>query len=159
MATKKIIDRNLTDTELTAIAKAGKSGAIAVGDHPVDVTIRVQATIRKGEDYDRAGTVNIPLKDTMAYLLHRLGFNRDNAVKAIVEAMNDAINNKKAVELDVIDKAAELVTKAIKNIPRVTVKGPVTVHDMIVTKVEPMVVTGKDIEIPSTATKFATAEK
>jgi len=78
------------DSSLKADAIKAAKGALEAGTHTVDFTVRIQGTLKKGEDDMAKATVTTPWLTVMALVLHRAGFQRDAAMEMIFTAMNDA---------------------------------------------------------------------
>ena len=79
VAVAKLVAKNLPD--------------VPVGRSVIDetITLRVQATLNRGEDYTTPPTVSIPLKATLALMLAKMGFQREAASELLVEAMQEAL--------------------------------------------------------------------
>lgn len=118
---------------------------LPVGTVEVDetVTVHVKATVRRGEDETYVPTVSIPLKATMALLLHKAGFQRDQAAALLTAAMTDALNANvlgdtavKALLADV-DASMARVQAITTALPPATRAGKVTVRGTVAV-VEPV---------------------
>jgi len=102
------------------------------GVHNVDVSIRISGSLSVSEDYFTTPTVSIPLKETMALLLHRMGFQREAAITILREVMTEAIGtmgcgkNALADALPIVVEAMEMVeTEILAHLPQQSRKGPV----------------------------------
>lgn len=89
---------NLNTTNLFALATAvsdkvckAERPNLMPGEYEIDTTINIKGTMTVGEDYDVAPTVSIPLIETVALLLKRMGFQRDGAITIIREVFSEAI--------------------------------------------------------------------
>jgi hypothetical protein len=88
----------LSSVEILALSslKAGESrDAVLPGSHPVDFTVRVQGTIKVGEDSEKAPTARLPHLAVMALFIQRMGFQRDAATAILFECMQEAISMDK----------------------------------------------------------------
>lgn len=134
--------------EILAIAKAvtaecEKSAreALAPGVYYVDTTVRIRGTVVVEEGGDRRPTVSIPLKETMALLLHHCGVTRNAAMDALSRALFESIATKgKAAgsidELGIVDDVyKERVDAMLDLLPRTRVAGKVKA-EVAVTKEE-----------------------
>ena len=120
---------------------------IAPGVYAVDTTISVtiKATVKKGEPSEYTPTCDIPLKETLALILEKAGFQRENMMKTIVECMKEALESKAkgnsiiAERLKDIDVAMERVTNMTEQLPKkskqgiVTITGEVTIEEPTLT--------------------------
>lgn len=133
------------NNELNSVAKlalskviADKDGKIArggvnPGTHNVDMTVRISGKMTVGEDYDTAPTVSIPLLETMAFLIRRMGVTRAAAVTMIRESMAEAIadggKGKGALESEIVNEAMAIVQNdIIATLPRQPRKGVVKTY-------------------------------
>jgi hypothetical protein len=109
-------------------------GGVNSGTHLVDMTVRISGRMTVGEDYDTAPTVSIPLKETMALLLHRMGFQRDKAIEILREVMSEAIDldgkgQGALLAMPFINDAMAMVENdVIANLPRQNRKGVVKAY-------------------------------
>jgi hypothetical protein len=107
-------------------------GEIAVGSHEVDFTLHIKGTVQVEADTSKVSTVSVPLKETMAFLIRRMGITREAAKKALVEAMQDAIKETSRGEGSILEshpeiaEALEQVNLLMKELPMTPVKGDVT---------------------------------
>jgi hypothetical protein len=123
----------LTSIEKLALAKAlvEKDFKAGVGVHVINttVTLKMKGTVTKGKDVEYTPTASIPLKATLAFMLHRMGFQREAAKDLLVEAMTDALNagNKAATDVENllidIDEAMEHVNEVAEALPKQTKSG------------------------------------
>ena len=140
MAKATVVGLNgLAAAELVGLAKAGggAKATLPVGDHDFDVTLRIQGTLRRGEDYSSTPTRSVPFKAVVALLVQRMGFQRDKAMEIFVQAMKDSLTEGVKVDLGDVDKGIALLNEALGDLPKVTSQGATTlVGDLMVTKVE-----------------------
>lgn len=70
-------------------------GNIPVGVHQVEdyVTLHISGEVKKFEDETYIPTASVPLKPTLAILLHLMGFQRDKAAEILIKAMEMALSN------------------------------------------------------------------
>jgi hypothetical protein len=109
--------------------------AVSVGTHHVDevVTLHIKGEVKKFPDETYTPTVSVPLKATMAVMLHLMGFQRDKAINVLSQAMKMAINmNKDSNEeilsfLEDVDAALENVESMTSTLPPQTRTGKTTV--------------------------------
>ena len=143
MAADQIDLNNLAAFFLSKIGSKLRADRPAVGNYPIDETfvLQINGSVSVGKDYQSAPTVAIPLKATMALLLHRMGFQREAAMKMILEIMTEALTiDEKAsetfkdqfewmaeAEKMIADTFAEKLPKIDKSGP-VSVSGQVTLH-------------------------------
>jgi hypothetical protein len=68
--------------------------ALSAGSYPVDetVTIRIVGEVVKSGDEEYIPTTSIPYKKAFEMFLARMGFQRENAMEALVQSMTDAVN-------------------------------------------------------------------
>ena len=101
----------------------------------MDLTVRV-GEMRIGADTDKAPTCSIPLLPTLALMIKRMGFQREQALEVLTEVMTQAINLDKdatkalLAETGVADAEKLLKTEVIAKLPRTPVKGAVKVSDV-----------------------------
>lgn len=131
----------------TALSKAVSAAALAVardglcvGQHDVDVIVRVTGTLSVGVDTTRIPTCSVPLLATLALALTRAGIMRDRILALVVDAARDALLGGEAVEATMrdlgIDAAIATVREAFAaGLPPVPVRGAVKAH-LQVTRVE-----------------------
>ena len=107
--------------------------AIAVGTHTIDTTVRVQGTIKVGEDYESTPTVSIPLKATICHLFRVMGVTRDIAAKHLYDAMKAALEDEEDAEkllqestVDFDGMSKKLEKEVLQKLPKMQKKGPVT---------------------------------
>lgn len=67
---------------------------LSAGSYPVDetVTIRIVGEVVKAGDEEYIPTTSIPYKKAFEMFLARMGFQRENAMEALVQSMTDAVN-------------------------------------------------------------------
>lgn len=98
----------------------------------MDLTVEVDE-MRVAPDTDKSPTASIPLLPTLALLLKRMGVQRDAALDILKEVMTEALDLGKDAtknlldETGVADMEKRLKTEVIDKLPRVPVKGAVTV--------------------------------
>jgi len=98
----------------------------------MDLTIEVDE-MRVAPDTDKSPTTSIPLLPTCALLLQRMGVQRDAALDILKDVMTQALDMGKDAtqhlleETGVADMEKRLKTEVIDKLPRVPVKGAVTV--------------------------------
>lgn len=116
-------------------------GTVPVGVHQVEeyVTFHVSGEVKKFEDETYIPTASVPLKPTLAILLHLMGFQRDKAAEILVKAMEMALNNGTDATSEMesfmsdIDVCMEKVEALASKLPpqkragKTTVKGKVEV--------------------------------
>lgn len=101
------------------------------------VTFKVKGTVNKGADVEYVPTVSIPLLPTMALLMEKAGFQRENCIKLLSEAMIEAIELQK--------QGAEVIEEKLKN-----VKAAMTHVESVTNKLPTKIRTGRttiDIEL------------
>ncbi len=128
-----------------ALAKAAetlaKGQVLAVGVHPVDVTLQVHITgrIRKDADQDYTPTIAIPLKASLALALHYAGVTREKAKEILTRAMTEAIRLDEKGEEHIqgylfdMDSAMQHVLDITAALPKKTRAG--AVHPRLVMEV------------------------
>ena len=116
----------ITETTLSKVMKSSKE--IAPGMYRVKATVEVDAVVRKGEDYERAGTHKIPLKTALALFIQRTGLPGHKALDMLVGAMIDAANG---VDPDIFltDTAEKKVKEALGQAPKSKCTGAVTIQE------------------------------
>jgi hypothetical protein len=105
------------DSNIKALIVKKFKGAemdLDVGRHWVDETIvvRVSGTVERHEDQWIAPTVSIPLIPTVAFFWERLGVEKDAAMRALREAITEAMQlqtNESPAIKSRIDDVAEAV--------------------------------------------------
>ena len=137
----------LNDLVLTVLGKlASKASELAPGTYKVDqtVTIRVTGTVTKGQPVTYTPTNAVPLKATLAFMLARMGFQREAAADLLAAAMTDAINagegGNEAVSglMEDVDRCMERVEAITAALPPKTRKGATTVKEALVQLIVPM---------------------
>lgn len=130
---------NLTNAEILAVTKvvSGKapnaSKHLTVGDHEVDVTLRIQGVIKRGKDYTQAIVNKIDVWLLLGVALSKL--NGATAESLIREAM--AIEETEAGDelTKTIKDAAKVAIKKLKGTTDTDCNGKVT-HTLHVEEVE-----------------------
>ena len=87
---------NITIVALAKVLeKQAKAIAISAGTYAIDtiINLSVKGQLRKSEDVEYTPTVDIPLLMTLALVMKKAGFQRENAKQILIEAMTEAINN------------------------------------------------------------------
>ena len=85
---------DLNPVELLALSRIKASEArdqVSPGTHPVDFTVRVQGSVKVGEDTEKAPTVRLPHLAVMALFIQRMGFQRDHATAVLMNCMREAL--------------------------------------------------------------------
>jgi hypothetical protein len=116
----------LSDVEVVAVGKAitddkarKASKLVAVGEHEVDVTVRVRGTINRGEDYNQ----KIVLKaDPWTLLLAALSHLNGVTIESLVKEAND----QDPKLLDSIKKEANEALNSINETTETRCNGKVT---------------------------------
>lgn len=117
------------------LGKETKNLKLDPGQYDVDetITVRINGTVKKAEDNEYTPTVDVPLKATLALVLQKAGFQRENAKRILVEAMTEAL------ELDTqagpvieerladIDAAMAHVQEVTDDLPKKTRTGATTI--------------------------------
>jgi hypothetical protein len=98
---------------------------LTAGSYPVDetVTIRIVGDVVKAEDEEYIPTVSIPYKKAFEMFLARMGFQRDNAMEALVQSMTDAINGVCPADVGLeahinVDDVEKVVQAGLAAMPR-----------------------------------------
>jgi hypothetical protein len=113
-----------------------------VGRHWVDetVVVRVSGTVERHEDQWIAPTVSIPLIPVVAFLLERLGIERNRAVmilrEAITEAMRANVEESPSIKSkmdDVAEAVAAVKRDLIGELPKMRRTGRTDVTDLRIT--------------------------
>lgn len=158
---KVLLDGNITAAEKIAIAKITGKSELPVGDHKVDMVIRVQGTIRKADDYSQTPSQSIPTMKALALFVQRMGFQREKALEILQEVIQAAIDGETAPEIDAtIVAAEEKVRSMLKELPKRKMTGPTTlVGDLTVTKVAVVDAVKTDIQRPQVKMKKENANK
>ena len=114
-----------------AIAPTGLDEDGKVARVPVDVTVRIQGTLGKGEDFDKVPTVSAPLISAMALLVRRMGVTREAALELLCEVMTEAIelgkDANKAIleESGVLEAQGQVKKEVLTRLPKTPVQGRV----------------------------------
>lgn len=127
------MDTTLTAIEALALSKAVKAerDAVEVGEHHVDVTVRITGTLSVAKDTEKTPTVSIPLKEVLALFIARSGCTREASIALLRECMTEALaDGTKGV--GAVDAAADIdacwkdeVSKLTASLPKTPVKGAV----------------------------------
>lgn len=128
--------------------KLAEKTGISVGSYALNdtLTIQLSGTVNKANDETYTPTADIPLKLALALVLEKAGFQRDNAKKILIDAMNEALtlSDKEkellessttltpaelaiATRLKDVEKAMEHVKDVTTNLPPKSRKGKTTV--------------------------------
>lgn len=113
---------NLTPAEVLALAKVVKSSEakqasteLAVGEHAVDILVRVKGTLKRGEDYPSQIVAKAdPWTLLAAALSHLNGVTVDSLVKEALTADPALVKSLKANAADAI-AAIKAPTKTVCN--------------------------------------------
>lgn len=103
--------------------------------------VEIDGTVIKGESSLYTPTVSIPLKPTLAIILHLAGFQRENAKQLLIKAVNLAIANEESPSEELqkvlkdFESAFEDVEKMLKNVDKKYREGRTTTN--VIVKVEP----------------------
>jgi hypothetical protein len=141
------IDPKIALALITAIKKGIDAETARAETNPgVYRDIRLDLTVEVGEmrvapDTDKSPTSSIPLLPTLALLLKRMGVQREDALEVLRDVMQQALEMGKDAtkqlleETGVVEMEERLRQEVIAKLPRVPVKGAVTVkpEDVIVT--------------------------
>lgn len=126
----------LSPVEILALSslKAGENrDAVLPGSHPVDFTVRIQGTVKVGEDTDKSPTARLPHIAVMALFIQRMGFQRDQATSILFECMQEAIlmdKNSRETLLEAypdIVECEEGLRAMMASLPPIRERGHVTV--------------------------------
>tara|TARA_B100000029_G_C17306109_1_gene862564 strand:- start:49 stop:516 length:468 start_codon:yes stop_codon:yes gene_type:complete len=102
---------------------------IPAGVYEYDFVARFRGVLTKGEDTDKIPTCSIPIKATIAMLIRRMGFTRDDAIALLVDVMTEAIELDKNASNELLDESGVLAAyKAVEKqvldkLPRTPVIG------------------------------------
>lgn len=132
---------------MSKISAGDARDIVKPGTYNIDTTVNIKGTITVGEDYMTTPTANIPILPVMALLVQRMGFQREKAMKIIVDAINESIADKDTTVLDNLQKdtaeieaAIEVVRKGIINkLAKVKANGKVT-HKLTTTQIKQVTV-------------------
>lgn len=116
------------------------------GNYDIDetLTIHVSGSVKRAEDGKYTPTTSIPVKATLALVLHLAGFQRERAMELLVEAMTKALAESKQATPEIealladVETANKRVLASIAKLPKAPRKGATTV-DTTVEVVEPAV--------------------
>jgi hypothetical protein len=141
------IDPKIALALITAIKKGVDAETARAETNPgvyrdirLDLTVEV-AEMRVAPDTDKTPTSSIPLLPTLALLLKRMGVQREDALEVLRDVMKQALEMGKDAakqlleETGVAEMEERLRQEVIEKLPRVPVKGAVTVkpEDVVVT--------------------------
>lgn len=129
----------LDEIKLAIIKGLGAAPVLKPGTYQIEetVTLHIRGSIVKSEPTEASPTVSIPLLPTLALVLQKAGFQRENMKAIIIEAMQTALDlekegkekGKEAIKPYIKDfEEAEKHVKAIlKALPKVPREGPTKV--------------------------------
>lgn len=109
-------------------------GAYAIDE---EVTLRLRAVVKRSADTEYTPTAEIPLKTTLAFLLARMGFQREAAANLLVEAMKDALaaetsgDEKIEALMGDVDAAMARVSAMTNSLPKKTRAGQTRVEGTV----------------------------
>jgi hypothetical protein len=141
----------LTPAENVALAKLLKKAAVDAsrdqlppGQYPVDFAVRVNGTITVGEDYPKAATASLSVKEVIAlFIVHAGIVVSDATMAALVAAVKDSIEDTgksagvMSAAMPMVEAAlARVQTEVIDKLPKVTATGPVTTK-LVLTQLQP----------------------
>lgn len=126
------------------LEKDTKKVKLAPGRYDIDetVTLHITGTLTKGKDTDYTPTVKVPMLTTMALILEKAGFQRENAKILLIDAMREAMksgteaNPVVAERVKDIEEAMTHVREVTDSLPRVPRQGATTVK-VTVEELEP----------------------
>lgn len=131
-------NNSLSNVMLAALDAALKSdevkaakGSLTVGTHEVDFTLRVKATISKGEDVEAKPTVTTPWLTVLALCLKNSGMTREASLDVVREAMLTAskLNGDAEKELLAMSGVPEMKKRldeeVMATLPKLTKAGAV----------------------------------
>lgn len=132
---------------MSKISAGDARDIVKPGVYNIDTTVNIKGTITVGEDYETTPTANIPILPVMALLVQRMGFQREKAMKLIVDAINESIADKDTTVLENLQKdtaeieaAIEVVRKGIiSKLAKVKANGKVT-HKLKTTQIKQVTV-------------------
>lgn len=108
----------------------------------VDVTVRFQGHLARGEAGDKKATSRALRKATLALLVRRMGLQREAALDLLAEVLIEAqklgedAETKLLAEHPEIEEAFGRVDEMVDQLPRIPVAGRVTLSNVRVDKVE-----------------------
>ena len=109
------------------------------GQYTIDMMIHISGIMTVGADYPTTPTVSIPLIETIALLLKRMGFQRDKAMELLREIMTEAIELKGkgkgaliAIFPELESTIEQIKTELLSQLPEANRKGPVKFQATIV---------------------------
>jgi hypothetical protein len=102
----------MNNAQKVAVAKAVSAAnvkkaksALKPGTHRVDMTIRVQGVVTKGEDYEKFPTTSTPWLKVVGLLVHRSGAHRDHTLQLLQNALKDVNDMSKEEAAEVMEKS------------------------------------------------------
>jgi hypothetical protein len=110
-----------------------------VGRHEIDevFVVRMRGSVEKMSDQLISPTVSIPLVSTLALFWEKAGLNRDEAInllrEAITEAMDDKVNEDKAIQarIDDVQEAIRVIRQnLIETLPKMKRSGRLVTKDL-----------------------------
>lgn len=129
----------MNNATTVAVAKVIKAAVLSAarnellpGEYPIDATLTLSGYIRVAEDTDKVPTVNIPILDALALLVHDAGITGKHALSAIQRAMTRALQQdddaKRIIQeqRENLERAEIAVRSTLDALPRVPVRGKVT---------------------------------
>lgn len=126
----------LSPIELIALSRLKADDArehVSPGSHAVDFTVRVQGTVKIGEDTEKAPTARLPHLAVMALFIQRMGFQRDQATAVLMSCMHDALVMDKSARETLLANFPEIATceeglrTMMASLPPIKERGHVTV--------------------------------
>lgn len=111
---------------------------IAPGKYQVDARIHVVGEIQINADTQKTPTSSTPWLTAMAVLVRRCGFQRDAAIKLIMDSVNEAVTlDKDAAEALMLNtgvkQAKDALAQEYAKLPKTPVRGAVSADVKIVT--------------------------
>lgn len=127
---------NLNDLTVAVISKAINEKAakaarnnVSVGDHDVDVMIRLQGTFSVSPDTEKIGTCKVPVLATLVRVMKKAGFMGPRIVEMVLEAAREEMEGGEkdadTVAMEAAIKRAEDTIRAeiAAKLPKIPVKG------------------------------------
>jgi hypothetical protein len=126
----------MNEAVIVAIQKALETPELAPGVYPVDttVTLRVQGTVKKGEDTLFTPTPELLTLSSLAILLEKSGFTRERSSQLLIESMKEAHelgkNPSEAINerINDVNAAIARVREITAALPKKTRSGRTTVN-------------------------------
>ena len=122
---------HITAIQQLVLSKLSFDGAdVPFGEYEFDFVVRFSGNLKKDQDSLRRPTTSIPYLTAMALLVRRMGIQRDEAVRLILAALQEALEvggNKKAEEI-LLEEVGVAEAKAqleigLDTLPKKIVKG------------------------------------